>query len=112
MKSSLVVSDFSSIIFDLICRKKPFIIYIPDGNDPNIKYIYTRDYYLIIKSIKENIFNFRNIYFNFNKAIKKIIFYINNGFKLESPLIKFYKSFGFNSGKNIELFIKYLKGLK
>ena len=112
MKSSLVVSDFSSIIFDLICRKKPFIIYIPDGNDPKLKYIYTRNYYWIIKSIKENIFNFKNVYFNFNKAIKKIIFYINNGFKLESSLIKLYKSFGFNSGKNIELFIKYLKGLK
>ena len=112
MKSSLVVSDFSSIIFDLICRKKPFIMYIPDGNDPKLKYIYTRNYYWIIKSIKKGKFKFKNIYFNFNKAIKKIIFYINNGFKLESSLKKFYKSFGFNSGKNIELFIKYLKGLK
>ena len=45
MKTNLAVSDFSSIVFDLMYRKKPIIIYIPDANDPNIK-----------KIIKQNIF--------------------------------------------------------
>lgn len=62
IKSSLVVSNFSSIIFDLICRKKPFFIYIPDGNDQKLKYIYSRNYYWIIKSIKRGKFNFKNIF--------------------------------------------------
>ena len=32
-KVSLVITDFSSIIFDMIYRKRPFIIYIPDVNN-------------------------------------------------------------------------------
>ena len=39
-KSNLVVSDFSSIIFDFICRKKPYILYIPDAYEPQLKNIY------------------------------------------------------------------------
>ena len=31
--SSLFITDFSSIIFDFIYRRKPFIIFIPDNND-------------------------------------------------------------------------------
>ena len=44
-KADLTVSDFSSIIFDFMYRRKPFIIYIPDGNDPHIKEIYKHEYY-------------------------------------------------------------------
>jgi CDP-glycerol glycerophosphotransferase (TagB/SpsB family) len=44
-ETSLVISDFSSIIFDIIYKGKPFVIYIPDGNDPNIKKIYSKRYY-------------------------------------------------------------------
>jgi len=32
-KSNLFITDFSSIIFDFIYQKKPYIIYIPDSND-------------------------------------------------------------------------------
>ena len=35
-KTNLVVTDFSSIIFDLMYRKKPFIIYIPDADDQKL----------------------------------------------------------------------------
>ena len=31
MKASLLISDFSSIIFDMIYQRKPFIIFIPDA---------------------------------------------------------------------------------
>ena len=36
-KTNLFVTDFSSIIFDMIYRKKPYIIYIPDAKDEKIK---------------------------------------------------------------------------
>ena len=110
-KTNLVITDFSSIIFDLIYRKKPYIIYIPDSNDPQIKDIYKKDYYYLIESMKNGTINFENKYFNINETINKIIYYINNNFKLEPKLIKFYESFGFKTGNNINKFIDYLKNL-
>ena len=94
----MVISDFSSIIFDIIYRKKPFIIYIPDANEPNIKEIYTKDYYDIIESFKNGNYDFENIFLNFNETINKIIYYINNNFSLEKKLQIFYNSFGFENG--------------
>ena len=46
-KTNLIVTDFSSIIFDIIYRRKPYIIYIPDANDPIIKNIYSFYSYII-----------------------------------------------------------------
>ena len=106
-KTNLVVSDFSSIIFDLICRKKPYIIFIPDANDPKIKKIYDYNYYKIINSMKKDKF-FKNKFFNVNETVDKIIYYINNNFKLEKKLLKFYEEFSFKYGHNIKDFIDYL----
>ena len=39
-KKSLVVTDFSSIMLDMICRGKPYVIFIPD---PNVRSIYKKD---------------------------------------------------------------------
>ena len=111
-KTNLVVTDFSSIIFDMICRKKPYVIYIPDANDPQIKNIYNSNYYNNIELLKNNSFNFLNIYDGLNDAITKILYYINNDFKLEENMINFYKSFSFESGNNTKKFIEYLKSLK
>ena len=110
-KTNLVVSDFSSIIFDLICRKKPYIIFIPDAKDPEIKNIYENNYYEIIDSMKKDSF-FENKFFEVNQTVNKIIYYINNNFKLEEKLEKFYKTFLFKSGHNIQDFIDYLIKLK
>ena len=52
------------------------------------------------------------MYLDINKAINKIIYYINNGFKLEKNMEIFYKSFSFKYGDNTKEFIKYLKQLK
>ena len=46
--SSLIITDFSSILFDAIVQKKPLILYIPDGLETNLKDIYSREYYEII----------------------------------------------------------------
>jgi len=82
-KTNLIVTDFSSIIFDLIYRKKPYIIFIPDSNDPLIETKYTKEYYQLIKDMKNNKIKFENKFFTVEKVINKIIYYINNNFELE-----------------------------
>ena len=39
-RSSLLVTDFSSIIFEFIYQKKPYIMFIPDSEDLNIEQYY------------------------------------------------------------------------
>ena len=111
-KTNLVVTDFSSILFDMICRGKPYIIFIPDANDPQIKKIYINNYYMTIKLFKQKSINFLNQYFDLKETIKKIIYYINNDFKLEEKIKKFYRSFSFRAGNNTKEFIEYLENLK
>ena len=53
-KINLLITDFSSIIFDVIYRRKPYIIYIPDAYDKEIENIYERIYYELIQSLKNN----------------------------------------------------------
>ena len=98
-KTSLVISDFSSIIFDIIYKGKPFVIYIPDANDPNIKKIYSKRYYELINSMKNGTIEFENIYFNIIDAINKILYYINNNFSLDEQLQNFYISLGLKKEK-------------
>jgi CDP-glycerol glycerophosphotransferase (TagB/SpsB family) len=110
-KSSLVVSDFSSIIFDFMYRNKPFIIYIPDGEDPQIKEIYKNDYYELIESLKNGTIYFENKFFYINETVNKIIYYINNNFNLESKLKLFYDSFHFKRENSINKLVYYLNNL-
>ena len=73
IKSSLIVTDFSSVIFDFIYQKKPAIIYIPDYNDPKIKDLYSENYYNLIKSLGNGTIYFENKFDNINDAVDKII---------------------------------------
>ena len=111
-KVSLVITDFSSIIFDMIYRKMPFIIYIPDLNDTYNKDNYNENYQRVIKEMVNGKIYFKNKFFNLKKVIKKIIFYINNNFKLEKSLEIFYKSFNFKKNNGTISFINYLNNLK
>ena len=110
-KTDLVVSDFSSIIFDIMYRRKPFIIYVPDAYDPNIKYIYNYKYYQLIKYMKIGRIKFENKFFTLNQVINKIIYYIYNDFKLDPKLQKFYDSFHLNPDNSTNKFINYLTNL-
>jgi len=110
-KSSLAVSDFSSIIFDFMYRSKPFIIYIPDAEDPYLKDIYKKDYYELIDSMKNGTIYFENKYFYINETVNKIIYYINNNYNLDIKLKLFYDSFGFKKENSINKFINYLQNL-
>ena len=59
-KTYLIISDFSSVIFEIIYRKKPFIIYVPDAKDPNIINLYNQGYYDIINGLKNGSIYFEN----------------------------------------------------
>lgn len=111
-KSSLFISDFSSVVFDFIYQKKPFILFIPDWEDPILKDIYIEPYYDIINSLKNGSIAFVNKFFYLREAINKIIYYINNKFNIERKIVNFYNSFSLNSTNNTKIFIDYLKNLK
>jgi CDP-glycerol glycerophosphotransferase (TagB/SpsB family) len=109
--SDLIITDFSSIIFDIMAKKKPYIIFIPDSEDPNISYIYDENYYNIINCLKNGTINFENRFFKVSDTIEKIIFYINHNFTLESKMKKFYSKFNLMGGNNTKDLINYLKHL-
>ena len=111
MKSNLIITDFSSVIFDIIYQRKPYIMFIPDGDDPNINLLYDLDYCNIINSLKNGTIYFENKFYKINQVINKIIYYINNDFMIEDYLIKFYDSFEFKCGNNTNKFIKYVENL-
>ena len=110
--SSLIISDFSSVIFDMIYQKKPFIIYIPDVDDININNLYSQQYLDIIYGLRNNSIYFENKFFNIKDTINKIIYYINNNFKLEKKLKKFYRIFNFKKKNHTKKLINYIKILK
>ena len=110
-KSDLLVTDFSSIIFDIIVRYKPYILYIPDSEEKNLKKLYSETYFDIINGLKNGSIYFENKFFNIYDVVKKIIYYINNNFQLESKLKMFYNSFNLEGGKNTKNIINFLKNL-
>ena len=112
MKTNLIITDFSSIIFDMIFQRKPYIMFIPDSDDPNIFDFYDLEYCNLINDLRNEKIYFENKFFKINEVIKKIIHYINNDFKLEENLIKFYDTFEFNCRNNTQRFFDYLENLK
>ena len=109
--TKLVVSDFSSIIFDLMYRRKPFILYVPDGKDRNIKYMYTDDYIKLIHDMNQNKFKVENLVFTAKATIDKIISYIDKDFSIDEKLKKYFEVFDLKKGNNIDAFIDYLTNL-
>ena len=111
-KIDLIITDFSSVVFDIMYRNKPFIIYFPDLDEPNIDIIYRKTYRNVIKTMRKNQFGFKNVCFNINETITKIIYYAKNNFIVEKELKPFYDSFiPKRGGESIPKFIKYLKKL-
>ena len=111
-KINLLITDFSSIIFDVIYRRKPYIIYIPDAYDKEIENIYERIYYELIQSLKNNTIYFENKFFTITEVVNKIKFYIINNFMLEPQLGKFYDLFDLKKGNNTNEFINYITAIK
>ena len=111
-KTKLVVSDYSSIIFDMIYQRKPYIIYIPDAKDSKIKENYLDICYNIIKQFRYNEFKFENVFLDIGEAINKIIYYIDNNFKLDRKLRKFYNTFNFKKSIAVNDLINALLNTK
>jgi CDP-glycerol glycerophosphotransferase (TagB/SpsB family) len=111
-KTNLIVSDFSSIIFDIMSRDKPFVLYVPDENDPTLYKYYTDDYINLIKDMKSGRIKFKNKCNTIKETVNMIIKYINNNFEIEPDLKKFYKSFNFKTNNNSIEFVEYLTNLK
>ena len=111
IKSNLLVTDFSSIIFEFIYQNKPFVMFIPDSEDPTINKLYNWEYIKLIKDLKGGLIDFRNIFFSINQVVNKIKYYINNDFKIEGNLKDFYESFNLTCGNNTIKFINYLENL-
>ena len=107
-KTSLVVTDYSSIIFDMIYRRKPYIIFIPDIYDSFIEQNYLNKSYDVINKFRTNKFEFENVYFDLNSTVDKINYYIKNDFRLNRKLKKFYNDFHFKKGAIINKFINYI----
>ena len=108
-KTNLVITDFSSILFDLMYRDKPFIIYLPDADDPLVDELYTPDYIDLIHRMNNRKFNITNICNNVEETVDKIIFYIKNKFVIDTELKKFFDYIGIkHNGSNIQKFIDYL----
>ena len=110
--SSLIITDFSAILFDAIVQRKPLILYLPDGLDPDLKNIYTNDYYETINKIKNGIIYLNEVFLDLDKVVNKIIYYINNDFDLEKEKLKIYNKFRLTNKGNTRKFIKYLKKIK
>ena len=108
MKSNLLISDFSSVIFDMIYQEKPYIMFIPDAYDQNIKNIYDKGYYEIISRLENGSFPFENKYLNIRETVNKTIYYFQRNFTLEPKLKDFYDSFELKCKNNTNAFINYL----
>ena len=110
--SSLIITDFSSILFDAIVQKKPLILFIPDGLDNNLKEIYEKEYYETILKLKNGTIYLYELFLNINDVINKIVYYIKNDFSLEYKKLEFYNQFNLDNQNNTIKFINYLKKLK
>ena len=111
-KSNLIISDFSSVIFELIYRRKPFIMFIPDAYDPDIKNLYSQSYFDIINGLKNNSIQFENKIYDVESVVDKIIYYFKNNFNLDNNLIKLYDKFGLNTTNNTMTFVEKIKNIK
>ena len=109
---TLIITDFSAIIFDAIIQKKPLIIYIPDALDNNLKELYVSDYYETIMKIKNGEIYLYEVFYDLKKVINKIIYYIKNDFVLEKEKLQFYNQFKFKNRGNTKKFIRYIRRLK
>ena len=107
--SSLIITDFSSILFDAIVQRKPLILYIPDGLETNLKYIYSKQYYEIITNLAKGIPYLFEVFLELEDVINKIIYYIQKDFDLENEKLLFYNEFGLRSGDNTRKFLNYIK---
>jgi len=109
--SSLIITDFSSILFDAIVQRKPLILFIPDGLEPKLQDIYVKEYYETIIKIKNGDIYLGEVFLDLDRVVNKIIYYIKNNFVVEKEQIEFYKKFNLKNYGNTNRFINYIRKL-
>ena len=110
-KSSLIITDYSSLAFDFVYMRRPYVLYIPDIDEPNITNLYKPEYFDFYEKVKEGTIIFENMVYSVKEVIDKIIYYINNDFILNEEIETFYDSFGIKKENNTENLINYLINL-
>jgi len=61
--------------------------------------------------MKNGTIHFENKYNTTDQVINKIIYYIDNNFKLELKMKEFYDSFELKCRNNTQLFIEYIQNM-
>ena len=110
-KSSLIITDYSSLAFDYVYMRRPYVLYIPDIDDPNITAIYKPEYYDFYEKVKEGTIRFENMVYSVKEVVDRVEYYIDNDFILNEELQIFYDSFGIKKENNTDKLIKYLINL-
>lgn len=90
-KSSLLLTDISSIAFDFIFQNKPVILYGLDRGDKLLE----KNQYNDLELLKEKKKTFPNIFFDEKDVIEKIKYYVKNNFTVEKEFLDIYNSFFF-----------------
>ena len=72
--SSLIITDFSSILFDAIAQNKPLILYLPDGLDKNLQNKYTDEYTQTLEKLKNGTIYLYELFLDLNDTINKILY--------------------------------------
>ena len=87
--SSMLLTDFSSIVFDFMFQNKPVVLYGLDSGDKNLSKYDKFDLDNLIQK-KES---FPNIFFKEEDIINCIKKYIDNNFKIDEDTRKIYNEF-------------------
>ena len=111
-KSSLIITDFSSLSFDFVYMRRPYILYIPDIDEPNITNIYKPEFFDFYEKVKEGTIRFENMVYSVKEVVDKIAYYIKNDFILDDDIKNFYDSFGIKQESNTVKLINYLVNLR
>ena len=92
--------------------RRPYILYIPDIDEPNITNIYKPEFFDFYEKVKEGTIRFENMVYSVKEVVDKIAYYIKNDFILDDDIKNFYDSFGIKQESNTEKLINYLVNLR
>ena len=88
-KSSLLLTDLSSVAFDFMFQNKPVILYGLDRGDPLLEV----NQYIDLELLKQKQNIFPNIFFNEEDVVNKIKYYADRNFVLEKDVADIYSKF-------------------
>lgn len=88
-KSSILLTDLSSVAFDFMFQNKPVIFYGLDRGDPLLE----ANQYIDLELLKQKENIFPNIFFNEEDVVNKIKYYANRNFVLEKEVADVYNKF-------------------